>query len=29
MPWAVPPKWDATCLTHLNGVSIAHAHSAA
>ena len=29
MPWAVPPKCDGTCLTHLNGVSIAQAHSAA
>ncbi len=28
-PWAVPPKCDGTCFTHLNGVSIAHAHSAA
>ncbi len=26
MPWAVPPKCDGTCFTHLNGVSIAHAH---
>ena len=25
MPCAVPPKCDATCFTHLNGVSIAHA----
>ena len=24
-PWAVPPKCDATCFIHLNGVSIAHA----
>src|SRR5450631_4202772 len=29
MPWDVPPKCDGTCFTHLNGVSIAHAHSAA
>ena len=28
-PWAVPPKCDGTCFTHLNGVSIAHAHAAA
>ena len=25
MPCAVPPKCDATCFTHLNGVLIAHA----
>jgi len=25
MPWRVPPKWDATCLVHLKGVSNAHA----
>jgi hypothetical protein len=29
MPWAVPPKCDGTCFTHLNGVSIAHAQPAA
>ena len=29
MPWAVPPKCDGTCFTHLNGVSIAHAQGAA
>ena len=29
MPWAVPPKCDATCFVHLNGVSIAHAQGAA
>ena len=28
-PWAVPPKCDATCLVHLNGVSIAQAQGAA
>ena len=28
-PWAVPPKCDGTCFTHLNGVSIAHAQGAA
>ena len=28
-PWAVPPKCDGTCFTHLNGVSIAHAQPAA
>ena len=28
-PCAVPPKCDATCFTHLNGVSIAHAQAAA
>ena len=27
-PWAVPPKCDGTCFTHLNGVSIAHAQPA-
>src|ERR1043166_8551607 len=29
MPWAVPPKWDGTCFTHLNGVLIAQAQDAA
>ena len=29
MPWDVPPKCDGTCLTHLNGVHIAHAQGAA
>ena len=29
MPCAVPPKCEATCLTHLNGVSIAQAQAAA
>ena len=24
MPCRVPPKWEATCLVHLNGVSKAH-----
>ncbi len=24
MPWRVPPKCEATCLVHLNGVSNAH-----
>ena len=24
MPWRVPPKCEATCLVHLNGVSKAH-----
>ena len=28
-PWAVPPKCDATCFIHLNGVSNAHAQGAA
>ena len=28
-PWAVPPKCDATCFIHLNGVSIAHDQPAA
>src|SRR5262245_34772121 len=27
MPCRVPPKWDATCLVHLNGVSNAHDHA--
>jgi hypothetical protein len=29
MPCAVPPKCEATCLTHLNGVLIAQAQAAA
>ena len=29
MPWRVPPKCDATCLVHLNGVSNAHDHCTA
>src|SRR5271157_5617897 len=29
MPCRVPPKCDATCLVHLNGVSNAHAHATA
>jgi hypothetical protein len=28
-PCRVPPKCDATCLVHLNGVSNAHAHATA
>src|SRR5262249_36222781 len=28
-PWAVPPKCEGTCFTHLNGVSIAQAQPAA
>src|SRR6476659_3127952 len=27
MPFRVPPKCDATCLVHLNGVSNAHDHA--
>ncbi len=27
MPWRVPPKNEATCLVHLNGVSKAHDHA--
>jgi hypothetical protein len=27
MPCLVPPKYDATCLVHLNGVSKAHDHA--
>ena len=27
MPWRVPPKCEATCLVHLNGVSNAHDHA--
>jgi len=27
MPCRVPPKNDATCLVHLNGVSKAHDHA--
>src|SRR5882724_1744217 len=27
IPWRVPPKCDATCLVHLNGVSKAHDHA--
>src|SRR6476661_2754512 len=29
MPCRVPPKCDATCLVHLNGVSKAHDHATA
>ena len=29
MPCRVPPKCDATCLVHLNGVSNAHDHATA
>jgi hypothetical protein len=29
MPCRVPPKCDATCFTHLKGVSKAHAHGTA
>src|SRR5262245_5340248 len=29
MPCRVPPKCEATCLTHLKGVSNAHAHGTA
>ena len=29
MPCRVPPKCDATCFIHLNGVSKAHAHATA
>src|SRR4029077_19368553 len=29
MPCAVPPKCDATCFVHLNGVSNAQAHGTA
>ena len=25
VPLRVPPQWEATCLVHWNGVSIAHA----
>ena len=28
-PWRVPPKCDAICLVHLNGVSNAHDHATA
>src|SRR5271166_5507036 len=28
-PWRVPPKCDAICLVHLNGVSKAHDHATA
>ena len=27
MPCRVPPKWEAICLVHLNGVSKAHDHA--
>src|SRR4051812_8899914 len=27
MPWRVPPKCEAICLVHLNGVSNAHDHA--
>ena len=27
MPCRVPPKYDATCFVHLNGVSKAHDHA--
>ena len=29
MPWRVPPKCEATCLVHLNGVPKAHAQPTA
>ena len=29
MPCLMPPRWDATCLVHENGVSKAHAHGTA
>ncbi len=29
MPWRTPPKCDAICLVHVNGVSNAHAHGTA
>ncbi len=29
IPWRVPPKCEATCLVHLNGVSNAHDHATA
>ena len=29
MPWRVPPKCEAICLVHLNGVSKAHDHATA
>ena len=29
VPVRVPPQWEATCLVHWNGVSIAHAQPTA
>ena len=29
MPWRVPPKCEAICLVHENGVSNAHVHGTA